>query len=263
MATHDINKLVEEHLKSNEIPSSAPEDTTKAVANGKGQVKKKRGGRRLFVGVVAALLLVIGVTATVFAIRNAGLRDPAPPHDEDNVVSTEPESTPTERPVQQEAEESNQDIPADQHDPGIPTDENIPSIDYRDYDIDYETTSMLFHEFPLEKLVAYYLGGDGAYSYGASYELRDRFLDDPDEMVEYIALVGDLIVRGEPVKILLCDAIMSLYFFGDSDIPFEDSARTILEDLTERYKLRSDKAAEVVVILNNKFEASLEEFNSW
>ena len=269
MAKHDINELVKEYLKSNEGLSPAVEDDNKSVENSKGQakrkeqVKKRRSSRRLFVGLTAALLLVIGVTVIVFAVRNAGGRDPELPHDEDAVVNAEQDGTPTARPVQQETEEPDQDTPGDQDAQGVPGNLDVPSVDYRDYDIDYETTSMLFHEFPLEKLGAYYLGGDGAYSYGASYELRDRFLDDPDEVVEYIAMVGDILVRGEYARIWLCEAIMSLYFFDDSDVPFTDSASAILEELMEKYKFRSDKAAEVVMILNSKFEAALGEYNSW
>jgi len=150
----------------------------------------------------------------------------------------------------------------------------IPSIDIEDYfDVtipDYEisfdsirlgTNEWSLYELTLNELGAYYLGTDGAYSYGASYELRDRFIENPDDMLEYISLVGESTVRGEPAKYLLCEAIISLYFFDDSDIPFKDSIRAILDDLEEKHKLHSNSVAEVVVILRDLYEERLDEFN--
>jgi len=133
------------------------------------------------------------------------------------------------------------------------------SIDYRDYDIDYETTSMNFHEFPLDKLVAYYLGGDGAYSYGASYELYYRFIANPDEVLEFIALVGGNIVRGEPAKVRLCNAIVSIYFFDDILNP--NSFRTVLDSLEESYGLQSNEIIEILRIMGDRLEENIEEFN--
>jgi len=132
------------------------------------------------------------------------------------------------------------------------------SLDYNDYGIDYEKTSMDFHEFPLDKLAAYYLGGDGAYSYGASYEIIYRFIANPDRMLEFIALVGNRTVRGEPAKLLLCDAIVSGNFFADYLTP--DSFRALLDRLYETYKLRSDETAEILTILRMQFEEHEREF---
>ena len=146
-----------------------------------------------------------------------------------------------------------------QEDSGI-TDQQDISIDYNDYDIDYETTEMNFHEFPLNKLVAYYLGGDGAYSYGASYELHYRIVANPDEVLRYIALVGDNIVRDEPAKVWLCDAIVSRYIFDD-DYTVE-SFRELLDQLEETYKPESPEIEELILIMRDRLEELTEELNN-
>jgi len=135
-----------------------------------------------------------------------------------------------------------------------------PSVDYRDYGIDYETTSMNFPEFPLDMLVAYYLGGDGAYSYGASYELHYRFVAYPDTVLEYIALIGDNIVRDEPAKVWLCHSLVYSSFYNDG-IVGEDSFIAFLDQLEETYKNQSG-LTELLMIMRSKFEEVVEEHYS-
>jgi len=133
------------------------------------------------------------------------------------------------------------------------------SIDYKDYGIDYRTTEMNFDRFPLDKLVAYYLGGDGAYSEGSSDELYRRFLETPDVVLRFIAQVRDNIVRGEPVKTLLCQAIASVdVYWYDSSSLFS----AIITQLGETYLVRSDGTGEVFAILKNEYESAIDRYDN-
>jgi len=126
------------------------------------------------------------------------------------------------------------------------------SIDYNDYDIDYEATDINFQEYPLNKLVAYFLGGDGEYSYGASYELHSRFVANPDEVLKYIALVGDNIVRYRPAKRWLCDDIVCRYYFDESYSVV--AFLYLLDQLEETYKSESHEIVELIMIMRNKVD---------
>ena len=154
--------------------------------------------------------------------------------------------------------------------------QQVPSVDYRDYGIvhglSYEVDGMYMSEYPLERLVAYYLGSDGAYSYSPSYELLFRFIENPDEVVEFIAFVGESIVRGESVKTLLCSAIVYTYIYdrdivysdlydNDTDIPSAEYIYVILDTLDEKFMHEHANVAEVVAALRNLYEEVIEEYN--
>jgi len=214
--------------------------------------------------VTLAFLLIIAITAC------GGL---FPTGDDSHSLEQNNDHTPMPENTVSAPETASPDLYDDGNDDIDTT--QIPSIDindyfdviYSDYEVEFyrldlKTNDWNLQELPLYMLGAYYLGTDGAYSYGASYELRDRFIANPDEMLEYITLVGENTLRGESVKSLLCSAIVSMYFFDDSDIPFTDSMRTILDDLEEKYKFQSTGVTEVVIILKNTFERNLEEFNN-
>jgi len=158
------------------------------------------------------------------------------------------------------------------------TNQQIPSVDYRDYGIvhglSYEIDGMHMSEYPLERLVAYYLGSDGAYSYSPSFELLARFIENPNEMLEFIALVGEITVRGESVKSLLCVAIVLTYLYNrdivfpslnnsDTNIPSAEYFEIILDTLEEKHKLESNSVTEVIVMLRSAYEERLEEYRQW
>ena len=141
------------------------------------------------------------------------------------------------------------------------TDQQNISIDYNDYGIDYEATDINFQEFPLNKLVAYFLGLDGEYSYGASYELHSRFVADPDEVLKYIALVGDNIVRYRPAKRWLCDDIVCRYYFDES---YSVAAFLwLLDQLEETYTPESPEIVELILIMRNKIDEINEGTSHW
>jgi len=134
---------------------------------------------------------------------------------------------------------------------------NAYDIDF--FRIDTGTSDWLLHELPLYMLVAYYLGTDGAYSYAATYELRERFLETPDVMLEYIVLVGENIVRNETVKELLCTAIVAPYFFYDTDSQYTDLFEATLVDLENKHNSPRSSEAEFLVILRGLYEQALRE----
>ena len=166
------------------------------------------------------------------------------------------ESAPTPESMPEPSPETIESPVQEDHEDYEITDQQDVSIDYKDYGIDYETTDMNFHEFPLNKLVAYYLGGDGAYSYGANFELHDRFIANPDEILKYIALVGDNIIRDEPAKVWLCDALVYRYFYDDTYTI--DSFRELLDQLEEIYKFESPEIEELLLLMRNKLEEVIE-----
>ena len=134
---------------------------------------------------------------------------------------------------------------------------NAYDIDF--FRIDTGTSDWLLHELPLNMLVAYFLGTDGAYSYAATYELRTRFLETPDEILEYVVLVGDNIVRTETVKELLCAAIVAPYYFDDTDIQYTDLFEATLDDLENKHNPLQSSEAEILFILRDLFEQALME----
>jgi len=137
------------------------------------------------------------------------------------------------------------------------------SINYKDYGIDYNVTEMSFDQFPLDKLVAYYLGADGAYAEGSSDELYRRFLEAPNIVLSYIALIGDDIAGNRipdniPAKNLLCEAIVGadVFWYGISD-----SFSNILEQLEDTYQ--SGDIADFVRLLRAAHEAAIDSYNNY
>ena len=90
------------------------------------------------------------------------------------------------------------------------------SVRPEDYGIVYDAESVnRLSEYPLDKLMAYYLGADGAYSVGASAELYGRFIEAPRTVAACIALLGDAALeRGEPARDALCKAIAQEACYG-------------------------------------------------
>lgn len=151
----------------------------------------------------------------------------------------------------------------------IPIDEYFPSvekgaipkkhsIDYRDYGIDYNVTEMNFDQFPINKLVAYYLGADAAYAEGSNEVLYQRFLENPRTVLIYIALVGDNLTRGDvPAKNALCIALASADVFWHD---ISDSFSEILEQFSEVNQ--SGGIADVLALLKTEREAAIIRYNN-
>ena len=136
------------------------------------------------------------------------------------------------------------------------------SIDYKEYGIEYDLTEMDFDKFPLDKLIAYYLGADGAYAEGSSDELYRRFLEAPNIVLIYIALIGESTAKNRipndiPAKNVLCEAIaVADVFWYD----ISDSFSNILEQLGEAYQ--SGDIADIVNILSTEHKAAIDRYNT-
>ena len=130
----------------------------------------------------------------------------------------------------------------------------VGSIEYNDYGIKYSSDEMNFKQYPLDKLVAYCLNSDGAYSEGSFNELYQRFLEAPNTVLTYIALVGDSITQGGiPAKIALCKIIVSEdVFFYD----ITESFKTILEKLTAIHQ--SGSVADILSCMNEEYKLAIE-----
>ena len=134
----------------------------------------------------------------------------------------------------------------------------VVSLAPEDYGIVYDVNSMEFEQFPLDKLMAYYLGSDGAYAEGSSEELYRRFLEAPNTVLTYIALFGDDVATNRhpddiPARVIICRAIACADVFWHD---ITDSFSTILEQLDEVYP--SGSIADVLVYLKYEYDAAIE-----
>jgi len=104
MKTNDIDIILSESLKTNELPPQEMMFNIKSVANGRLTSRHtKRGKRTMKVFVVAATVcLIFGFTITAIATNFFGLRDLALPQPEDEIVHIfeKPDGTIVERPQQ-------------------------------------------------------------------------------------------------------------------------------------------------------------------
>lgn len=119
------------------------------------------------------------------------------------------------------------------------------SIAPEDYGIDYGPDYLEdWTSYPLDKLVAYFLGTDGAYAEGSGDEFYKRFMDAPNTVLNYIALIDD-----ENAQDLLCSEIAcaDVYWYE-----ITDEFKQILEECTNIYP--SGKVADVISTLNENYE---------
>jgi len=140
--------------------------------------------------------------------------------------------------------------PLDLEEPAWP----VLSVAPEDYGIVYDAKSIEhLPEYPLDKLMAYCLGADGAFAEGAFCELYRRFLDAPGTVLTAIALIGDEMVRGTPARDLLCRAIASsaawsgAEAFGETVKRCEEAyptgrAADVLTNLKEQYAAAQNAA---------------------
>jgi len=140
----------------------------------------------------------------------------------------------------------------------------LPSIDYRDYgitindyDVDYGVYSnMSLIEFPLDVFIAWCLGSDGAYAAATYHVLFERFLSDPDEILEYIVLIGDKIIHDDYAKVWLCrsiavEAISRNEYEGNVRISLPE----IIDDLMVKYQ--SNEKAELLSLILKQYDLFL------
>ena len=108
---------------------------------------------------------------------------PEPPSDEENgpPPATEPEAPP------ETAEPENPPPPEDYE----AVDWLVFSITPEDYGIEYGPDLPDWSAFPLDKLGVYCMYSDGVYSEGSYPHLYQRFMDAPDTVLHYLALIGN------------------------------------------------------------------------
>jgi hypothetical protein len=133
----------------------------------------------------------------------------------------------------------------------------VVSIVPEDYGIVYEPESLSeLAGYPLDKLIAYYLGSDGAYAEGSSYELYRRFLDAPNTVLTVIALIGDEAARGETfARDLLCQSIALSAAWSDDG----DAFSGVLERCEKAFPVGS--VAEVLTCLKGQYAAAISQSN--
>ena len=142
----------------------------------------------------------------------------------------------------------------------------LPSIDYRDYgitindyDVDYGPyNEMTLDEFPLVVLIAWCLGSDGGYAAAAYHVLFERFLSVPDELLEYIILIGDEKIHDDFAKVWLCrgiavEAINRNEFEGNVRISLPE----IIDNLMDKYQ--SGEKAELLSLIIEQYDLYIQE----
>ena len=141
-----------------------------------------------------------------------------------------------------------------------------PSIDYIDYGIIIKNNgvdfgpynNMSLGEFPLDAFIAWCLGSDGAYAAAANQVLFERFLADPDGILEYFALIGDNVVRNESVKVLLC---RKLAVGAISRNEFEGNNRvSLIESIDElKAKYQSGVKVDLLSLISEQYDSYIKE----
>lgn len=88
------------------------------------------------------------------------------------------------------------------------------SLDPEDYGIVYDIEHMNVRDFPLAKLCVYCLYADGAYAEGAHNEFYRRFMEAPNTVLNFLALLGNRTARGEyPAAEELCRQVVLVDVF--------------------------------------------------
>lgn len=100
----------------------------------------------------------------------------------------------------------------------------IVSITPDDYNITYNVESGEdISIYPLDKLIAYYLGSDGAFSEGSSEELYQRFICAPETVIDYLCLIDDNDAQAQ-----ICKAISGAnVYWHDSEEIYTDILQTL------------------------------------
>ena len=131
------------------------------------------------------------------------------------------------------------------------------SIDPADYGITPEMLASIdmpdFSALSLEALGAYDLHTDGAGAEGSGDELYQRFMNNPDAVLHYIASLGDVKARGENAATELCREI------ADADVFWYGRTPEFTEILNEYSALYPDgPIAALLEILETEYGAAVE-----
>ncbi len=114
---------------------------------------------------------------------------------------------------------------------------------------------------PLDQLVAFSLTADGA-SEGAHDELRSRFLEAPNTVLAYFALLGDQITElpdwePTPTAELLCG------FIASADVAWHDGSEEFASTMAEcRENYPNGRIAELLNIMEEEYAATMERLYS-
>lgn len=136
----------------------------------------------------------------------------------------------------------------------------VVSMAPEDYGIVYDDDTALtgWGDYPLDKLCAYYLGSDGAYAEGSGDELYRRFMDAPNTVLNYLALIGEQTVpisnNGSTASALtlLCRNIAGadVAWYGNTD-----EFSQIMKQYQKIYT--TGKVADVLACLQEEHDASI------
>jgi len=197
---------------------------------------------------VLMILLIAGCGGPLDADGNTL---PSSQTEDDLPINDTPAPTPDEMPDEETGDINENDKDVVQ----------LPSIDYRDYgitindyDVDYGPyNEMDLDKFPLDAFIAWCLGSDGAYSAAAYHVLLDRFLADTDEILEYIALIGDEVIHDNYAKIWLC---RSIAVAAISRNEFEGNDRFSLPDTIDDFKAKyqSSEKVELLSLISEQYD---------
>ena len=128
------------------------------------------------------------------------------------------------------------------------------SLDPEDYGIVYDIDHMNVRDFPLAKLCVYCLYADGAYAEGAHDELYRRFIEAPNTVLNFLAVLGDRTARGErPAAEELCrQAVLADVFWYDGT----EELTAILKRYQEIYP--QGRQGELLNLMQVELAAALE-----
>lgn len=139
---------------------------------------------------------------------------------------------------------------------------NVVSIEPEDYGITDEMLSFIedphFSEYTLAELCAYDLHTDGAGAEGAGDELYQRFMQAPNTVLNFLALIGDQIAGGgrtgdETAVTELCREIAT------ADVAWHGNTEEfneILNRFQETYS--TGRISELLTILQEEHDASID-----
>ncbi|HOQ03363.1 MAG TPA: hypothetical protein PLQ96_06030 [Bacillota bacterium] len=138
----------------------------------------------------------------------------------------------------------------------------VVSIDPKDYGITDDQLRCVsmpdFSEYILGELIAYYLYTDGAGSEGSAEVLYERFMEAPNTVLTYMALIGDQKARGgssgnDTAVDELCRAIAS------ADVAWHDVTDEFSEILAKYQSIYPDgRIAGILSRLEKEREAAIE-----
>ena len=128
------------------------------------------------------------------------------------------------------------------------------SLDPEDYGIVYDIDHMNVRDFPLAKLCVYCLYADGAYAEGAHDEFYRRFIEAPNTVLNFLAVLGDQTARGErPAAEELCrQAVLADVFWYDGT----EELTAILKRYQEIYP--QGRQGELLNLMQVELAAALE-----